>query len=32
MADTNTAMLHLNNTLGYRPTHQVHRYHLDLTV
>lgn len=32
MADTNTAMLHLNNTIGYRPTHQVHRYHLDLTV
>jgi len=30
MADTNTAMQRINTTLGYRETHQTHRYTLDL--
>jgi GNAT superfamily N-acetyltransferase len=32
MADTNTAMRHLNDAFGYRTTHRVHRCRLDLTA
>jgi GNAT superfamily N-acetyltransferase len=31
-ADNNQPMRRINDTLGYRPTHQTHRYQLDLRI